>query len=156
MPSPSRNLPFAPGAALPPRRLPLADVVRPVDQAARPSYAIWEVTLRCDLGVPPLQLARGSRPARRARRPAEALDLVDQMADLGVLEVTLIGGEAYLRDDWTDIVRAIRGRGMECTMVTGGRGFTPERARAAKEAGLHERVGVHRRARPRRTTRFAA
>jgi len=30
------------------------------------------------------------------------------MADLGVLEVTLIGGEVYLRDDWTEIIRAIR------------------------------------------------
>ena len=26
------------------------------------------------------------------------------MAELGVLEVTLIGGEAYLRDDWLEIV----------------------------------------------------
>ena len=28
----------------------------------------------------------------------EAIDLVKQMAELGVKEVTLIGGEAYLRD----------------------------------------------------------
>ena len=33
---------------------------------------------------------------------AECLDLVAQMAALGVQEVTLIGGEAYLRDDWLD------------------------------------------------------
>ena len=58
------------------------------------------------------------------------------MGDLGVEEVTLIGGEAYLRTDWLDVVRAVRGRGMRCTMVTGGRGFTPERANAAREAEL--------------------
>jgi radical SAM protein with 4Fe4S-binding SPASM domain len=67
---------------------------------------------------------------------AEALQLVDQLAELGVLEVTLIGGEVYLREDWTEIVRAIRARGMECSMVTGGRGFTRERARQAREAGV--------------------
>jgi radical SAM protein with 4Fe4S-binding SPASM domain len=58
------------------------------------------------------------------------------MAELGVMEVTLIGGEAYLREDWLEIVRAIRARGMTCSITTGGRGFTIERARAAKEAGL--------------------
>jgi radical SAM protein with 4Fe4S-binding SPASM domain len=58
------------------------------------------------------------------------------MADLGVLEVTVIGGEAYLRDDWLEIIRAIRAAGMQCTMTTGGRGMTPERAQAAAEAGL--------------------
>src|SRR5690606_6218242 len=51
-------------------------------------------------------------------------------------EVTLIGGEAYLRDDWTDIVAEIRRLGMDCTMTSGGRGITPERARAAAKAGL--------------------
>ncbi len=55
---------------------------------------------------------------------------------MGVKEVTLIGGEAYLRDDWTQIARAIRNAGMDCTMTTGGRGMTPERARLAFEAGI--------------------
>jgi len=61
---------------------------------------------------------------------------VRQMDELGVQEVTLIGGEAYLREDWVDIVREIKRRGMSPTMTTGGRGITPERARQAAEAGL--------------------
>jgi MoaA/NifB/PqqE/SkfB family radical SAM enzyme len=48
---------------------------------------------------------------------------------MGVFEVTVIGGEAYLRDDWLQIVRAIRDGGMRCSMTTGGRGITPELAR---------------------------
>lgn len=66
----------------------------------------------------------------------ECLDLVRQMRELGVLEVTLIGGEAYLRDDWTEIAAAITARGMTLSVTTGGRGMTAERARAAKAAGL--------------------
>jgi len=58
------------------------------------------------------------------------------MAGLGVKEVTLIGGEAYLRDDWTQIVRAIRASGMQCSITTGGRGMSSARAEAAKAAGL--------------------
>jgi radical SAM protein with 4Fe4S-binding SPASM domain len=96
---------------------------------------VWEVTLRCDLSCHHCS-SRAGRPRPDELTTAEALDLVGQMADLGVLEVTLIGGEVYLRDDWTHLVRAIRRRGMECTMVTGGRGLTPDRARAAADAGL--------------------
>jgi radical SAM protein with 4Fe4S-binding SPASM domain len=130
-----RNLPIAPQAPAARRKLPLADAVRPRDEQARPIYAVWEVTLQCDLACRHC----GSR-AGHARTDelstAECLDLVRQMAELGVMEVTLIGGEAYLRDDWTDIIREIRRLGMSATMTTGGRGITAEKARAAKEAGL--------------------
>jgi radical SAM protein with 4Fe4S-binding SPASM domain len=117
------------------RHLQLADTVRPQDEAARPVYAVWEVTLRCDLACRHC----GSRAG--AARPGEltteeALDLIAQMAELGVKEVTLIGGEAYLRDDWLTLVAAIRAQGMQCTMTSGGRGFSLERAGAAKAAGL--------------------
>lgn len=130
-----RNLPIAPIAPPARRRLPLADSVRPKDEQARPVYAVWEVTLACDLACRHC----GSR-AGHARgdelSTAECLDLVRQMAELGVMEVTLIGGEAYLRDDWTQIIREIRRLGMSATMTSGGRGITPEKAREAKEAGL--------------------
>ncbi|MGH7438815.1 MAG: radical SAM protein, partial [Polyangiaceae bacterium] len=135
LPERSRALPVAPLAAPSRRHLPLAGDSRDVDRAWRPVYAVWEVTLQCDLACRHC----GSR-AGRARpdelSTAEALGLVDQMADLGVREVTLIGGEAYLRPDWLDIVRAVRRRGMQCSTTTGGRGVTPQLALAARDAGL--------------------
>jgi radical SAM protein with 4Fe4S-binding SPASM domain len=136
-PAPKRTLlVHAPAPAhAPARRLPLADAVRPVDRAWRPHYAVWEVTLRCDLACRHCS-SRAGRARDDELSTSEALGLVSQMADLGVEEVTLIGGEAYLRDDWLDLVRAIRSAGMRCTMVTGGRGFSAERARGARDAGL--------------------
>jgi radical SAM protein with 4Fe4S-binding SPASM domain len=139
MPSPAapahRSLPLAPHAPRGLRHLPLAPEARELDRRTRPIYAVWEVTLKCDLACRHC----GSRAGRN--RPdelstEECLDLVRQMAALGVLEVTVIGGEAYLRDDWLEIIRAIRAAGMQSTMTTGGRGLTPERARGAAEAGL--------------------
>jgi radical SAM protein with 4Fe4S-binding SPASM domain len=129
-----RSLPIAPEAPPGRRRLPLAPDVRAVD-GVRPIYAVWEITLRCDLAC----VHCGSRAGRA--RPDEldtaaCLDLVAQMDDLGVREVTLIGGEAYLRDDWLDIVRELSRRGIAASMTTGGRGLTRERARDAKAAGL--------------------
>src|SRR5687768_14451925 len=132
---PRRSLPLAPVALPSLRRLPLADAARDVDRQWRPIYAVWEITLKCDLACRHC----GSRAGRE--RPdelttAECLDLVRQMAELGVKEVTLIGGEAYLRDDWVEIIAAIRAAGMQSTMTTGGRGLTAERANAAAAAGL--------------------
>jgi radical SAM protein with 4Fe4S-binding SPASM domain len=132
---PNRGLPIAPLAKPGARRLPLADDARDIDRHLRPIYAVWEVTLACDLACRHC----GSRAGRG--RPdelttAEALDLVDQMARLGVKEVTLIGGEAYLRGDWLDLIRALRGHGIPVSTTSGGRGLTPEIIDGAKAAGL--------------------
>lgn len=62
--------------------------------------------------------------------------MVRQLAELGVEEVTIIGGEAYLRDDWVEIATALVEAGIVTSMTTGGRGITRERARQAKDAGL--------------------
>ena len=83
-----------------------------------------------------MRVARGSRPRPDELATEEALDLVRQMRDLGVLEVTLIGGEAYLHEGWTQVIAEIRKCGMQSTLVTGGRGMTPERAREAARAGV--------------------
>jgi Y-X(10)_GDL-associated radical SAM protein len=105
-----------------------------------PVHVVWEITLACDLKC----LHCGSRAGHR--RPselntAECLGVVDSLAALGTREVSLIGGEAYLRKDWTEIVRAIRSHGMYCAIQTGGRNLTPERLRKAVDAGLNG-VGV--------------
>jgi len=101
----------------------------------RPSLAVWEITLACDhrcLHCGPR--AGEARPDELTTE--EALDVVDQLADLGVGEVVLIGGEAYLRNDFILIARAIREKGMSCTLTTGGLGLTKTRAEAMVEAGI--------------------
>jgi radical SAM protein with 4Fe4S-binding SPASM domain len=103
----------------------------------RTTYAVWELTLACNLAC----VHCGSRADKA--RPAElstdeALDLVRQMRDAGIAEVTLIGGEAYLRPDWLEIVRAIRAAGMACTLTTGGYGISRTAAQNMAEAGLQQ------------------
>ena len=115
-------------------RLPLAHHVRPSDEV-RPEYAVWEITLRCDLACRHC----GSR-AGRARPDEldtdEALALVAQMAELGIRDATIIGGEAYLRSDWHVIAQAMTDAGINCSMTTGGRNLTRERVEQAKRAGI--------------------
>jgi radical SAM protein with 4Fe4S-binding SPASM domain len=128
-----RALPILGGA--PKRRyLPLAEP-RTDDARHRPILAVWEITLRCDLACRHCGSRAGhARPDELST--SECLDLVRQLAELGTREVALIGGEAYLRDDWLEIVAAVREHSMLPTMTTGGRGLTAERAHAAGKAGL--------------------
>ncbi len=121
-------------------REPLAAESRGVDRRVRPRHAVWEVTLRCDSACHHCG-SRAGHPRPRELDTGECLALAKAMADLGVREVSLIGGEVYLREDWLEIIRAIRANGMGCNMVTGGRGLTRERGLAAARAGL-QNAGV--------------
>jgi Y-X(10)_GDL-associated radical SAM protein len=100
-----------------------------------PVHVVWEITLACDLKC----MHCGSRAGHRRPRELdtqECLEVVESLARLGTREVSLIGGESYLRKDWTDIIRAITSNGMYCAIQTGGRQLTPARLKAAVEAGL--------------------
>ena len=105
--------------------------------ALRTTYAVWELTLQCNLGC--VHCGSRAESARAAELSTEeALDLVWQLADAGIREVTLIGGEAYLRADWLTIVKAIRDAGMSCSLTTGGYGISHETASQMRRAGLQQ------------------
>ncbi|MEM7795031.1 MAG: nif11-class peptide radical SAM maturase 3 [Cyanobacteria bacterium P01_C01_bin.118] len=101
----------------------------------RTSYAVWEITLKCNLACSHCGSRAGhARPQELSTE--EALDLVQQMAEVGIKEVTLIGGEAFLRPNWLELAAAINQAGMRCTMTTGGYGITLATAHKMKTAGI--------------------
>jgi Y-X(10)_GDL-associated radical SAM protein len=102
---------------------------------AHPVHVVWEITLACNLKCAHCGSRAGKvRPSELSTE--ECFDVVDQLARLGTREISIIGGEAYLRRDWTDIIARITSHGMLASMQTGGRALTEERVRKAKEAGL--------------------
>src|SRR6476659_5036077 len=103
--------------------------------ALTPVHAVWELTLACDLKCHHCGSRAGKRRAEELTTD-ECLDLVRQLARMGTREVTLIGGEAYLRRDWLQIIREVRDQGMDCTMQSGGLNLTEDRIKAAVDAGL--------------------
>lgn len=102
---------------------------------AHPRYVVWELTLACNLKCRHCG-SRAGLPRENELTTDEALDLVGDLAAAGTREVTLIGGEAYLRRDWLAIVAAIARADMLCTLQTGGRALTRDKLAAAKAAGL--------------------
>ncbi|MBD2165327.1 nif11-class peptide radical SAM maturase 3 [Calothrix membranacea FACHB-236] len=101
----------------------------------RKSYAVWEITLKCNLACSHCG-SRAGHERSQELSTEEALDLVRQMAEVGIKEVTLIGGEAFLRPDWLEIAKAITEAGMLCGMTTGGYGISLETAQKMKAAGI--------------------
>ena len=104
-------------------------------EVRRDAYAVWEVTLQCNLACKHCG-SRAGGARKDELNTEEALDLIRQMADVGINEVTLIGGEAFLRADWLTLVSAIRDAGMTPTMATGGFGISRVTAEKMVEAGL--------------------
>lgn len=128
--------PRAPIGALPEDPQALVRTARPEEwQRPHPLYVVWEITLACDLGCKTCGSRAG--PAREGELNTEqCLDAVRQMAGMGIREITLIGGEAYLRDDWDVIARAITDHGMTCGITTGARNLDADRIARAVDAGV--------------------
>ena len=101
----------------------------------RISYAVWEITLKCNLACQHCG-SRAGEARSQELSTLEALNLVQQLAEVGIQEVTLIGGEAFMRPDWLEIAQAITEAGMICGMTTGGFGISRETAQKMKDAGI--------------------
>jgi len=88
--------------------------IRPI-----PRRCSWELTLACNLECNHCGSAAGK--ARTDELSTEvALSIVDQLADLGCREVTLLGGEPFLRKDWQEIACRLISHGIETTFVSNG------------------------------------
>src|SRR3954469_12123902 len=84
-----------------------------------PVHVVWEITLACNLKCQHCG-SRAGKPRPDELTTAECLDVIRRLARLGTREITLIGGEAYLRPDWTELIREIRRHGIDCAVQTGG------------------------------------
>ena len=83
----------------------------------------------------PLRITRG-RPRPAELTTAECLDVIRQLAELGTREISLIGGEAFIRKDWLAIIRAVADHGIDCSLQTGAFRLSAEMIRQARDAGL--------------------
>lgn len=115
----------------------MSSLEQPVERIEyiRSAYAVWELTLRCNLACVHCG-SRAGAPRAEELSTAEALDLVEQLAEIGITDVTLEGGEAFLRRDIYEIAAAIRANGMSCGLLTGGWGVSRKRVDRLVDAGV--------------------
>jgi radical SAM protein with 4Fe4S-binding SPASM domain len=108
----------------------------PKSEGAKPRYVVWEITLRCDQPCAHCG-SRAGTARQKELSTEEALAVCQQLIALDTKEVTLIGGEAYLRKDAVQLIEALSKGGVTVTMQTGGRAMTKARAQTFKDAGLY-------------------
>jgi MoaA/NifB/PqqE/SkfB family radical SAM enzyme len=116
-------------------------------RAFAPNAITVELTFRCNLSCQmcPLDAPRvmfnRSNPEYVADRKQheltteEVLGLVDDVAAMGVKNITLTGGEAFLRTDVFQILERVKARGMSVCVNTNGWFMTKAHARRIVELG---------------------
>jgi radical SAM protein with 4Fe4S-binding SPASM domain len=80
---------------------------------------VWEITLACNLRCGHCGATAG-QPRPDELTPGEALRLADDLAALPCQEVTLMGGELFLRRDWLAIAGRLRAGGVDLVIFTNG------------------------------------
>lgn len=93
--------------------------------------ATIEVTRRCNLRCNHCII--GASPTNGKDLDRDTLyDIVDQLAEMQVLDLTLTGGEPFLRSDFCDILRHAQER-MLCTVLTNGTCITEKETKILQE-----------------------
>lgn len=87
---------------------------------------VWELTLRCNLRCRHCGATAGQARSDELST-AEALRVADELAGLPADEVTLMGGELFLRPDWLAVAERLRRGGAGLVIFTNGTLLNPER-----------------------------
>ena len=86
--------------------------------------AVWEITLACCFRCAYCG-SRGGQARENELTTVECLDVARQLADIGCRRVSVIGGEAFMRPDWAEIVGSLTKRGVKVCIITNGFRMTP-------------------------------
>ncbi len=80
---------------------------------------VWEITLACCFECRYCG-SRAGRARENELTTDECLKVADELIALGCKRVSMIGGEVFMRRDWSEIVRHLTGGGIAVNIITNG------------------------------------
>jgi radical SAM protein with 4Fe4S-binding SPASM domain len=92
----------------------------------KPEIAVWEFTFRCNVNCIHCGSDCGEATRPDELSTEEALHLVEQLAELGCKNVTISGGEPFLRKDWIIVAHKVKQLGMDLCFISNGFIMNPE------------------------------
>jgi len=84
-----------------------------------PRIALYELTLRCNMNCIHCGSSAGKNRSNELSTD-EWNNVTKQLAELGCKEITLLGGEPFLRKDWYEISKEIKNQGVELSFISNG------------------------------------
>ena len=92
------------------------------DQMYVPNCCVWEITRGCNMRCLHCGASAGAKRSKELTTD-EALKVCEQLRDIGTGEISLIGGEVFVRRDWFLIAQKIRSLGMNLVIITNNKYF---------------------------------
>ena len=80
---------------------------------------VWEITLACCFSCKYCG-SKAGKARHNELTTAECLSVADQLAEMGCRRVSLIGGEVFMRPDWSVIAQALTNRNVRVSIITNG------------------------------------
>lgn len=80
---------------------------------------LYEITLRCNMRCIHCGSSAGKNRINELTTE-EWNNVTKQLADLNCKEITILGGEPFLRKDWYEISKEINEYGIKITYITNG------------------------------------
>jgi len=100
-----------------------------------PRQAVWETTLKCNMNC----LHCGSKAGKERNNELstdECINIAQQLIDMGLEEITLIGGEIFLKKDWDKISRKFVDNGVRTNIITNAFNLKDENFEQIKNSGV--------------------
>lgn len=101
-----------------------------------PASATLNVTARCNSKCVYCDYGADKPPVLDDPTTRELLDRIEQLSDLGVRQLTISGGEPWLRHDLVELVAKAHAAGMDVTCITNGTPVSVAKLSALTAAGL--------------------
>ncbi|MBR1779524.1 MAG: radical SAM protein [Clostridia bacterium] len=101
-----------------------------------PKKAVWEMTLKCNMNC----MHCGSKAGKERDLELttdECLDIAQQLIDMGLEEITLIGGEIFLKKDWDKVSRKFVDNGVSTNIITNAFNLNEENFEQIKNSGIN-------------------
>jgi radical SAM protein with 4Fe4S-binding SPASM domain len=97
---------------------------------------VWELTLKCNAHCIHCGSDAGNKKIEELTT-FEALSVCKQIAETECRHVNLLGGEIFLKDDWRQIIKALRDRDITVSLITNGSLLNQQNLNFLKEAGIN-------------------
>lgn len=80
---------------------------------------VWEITLACCFSCKYCG-SKAGKARENELTTEECIDVARQLAEMGCRRVSLIGGEVFMRSDWSVIVKTLTDRDVNVSIITNG------------------------------------